>query len=112
MKLLTKKLESTIPALESQDGLGGNAIVHAKFFHAMSNYTLYALEYDPTDRIFFGIVTSHECEYGNVSLTEMEEVNVYGLPMERDLWFQPTMVKHLTDPSIKDWMKEEPRAAM
>ena len=93
MKLLTKKIEKSLPALYSQDGKGEEALAVVKFFHPMSNWTWYATEYDPETRIFFGLVVGHERELGNFSLDELESVKVRGLGIERDLNWSPRPLK-------------------
>jgi hypothetical protein len=82
--------------MRAQDGKGKDAIVHAKFFHCLSNWTWYATEYDPEERVFFGIVDGHSAEWGYFSLDEMESLVVHGLKMERDLYWEPTRVGDIT----------------
>jgi hypothetical protein len=89
MKLLTKELLNRFAAVGCQDGKGDAAIVIAKYFHAMSDYTFYATEYNPDDRCFFGMVNG---ELGYTSLDEMEGVRVRGLGIERDLYFSETTI--------------------
>jgi hypothetical protein len=90
MKLLTKEIESVIPKIYSQDGKGDEAIVHVKFFTPDSNWTWYATEYDPQNRMFFGFVIGFEKEWGYFSLDELEKsTGPLGLPIERDLHFTP-----------------------
>lgn len=93
MKLLTKEIEASLPALYSQDGQGEDAVVRVKFFTPWTNWTWYATEYDPEDKIFFGLVVGHETELGTFSLEEMEEVRgPAGLRIERDLHFTPCTI--------------------
>lgn len=90
MKLLTKKLEASLPPLYSQDGKGDEAVVYAKYFHCMSPLTWYATEYDPESRTFFGWVYNGDfSELGYFSLDELEQTKVRGVPMERDRHFSP-----------------------
>jgi len=89
MKLLTKEIREKLPPLYSQDGLGGKAVVHVKFFTPDSSWTWYATEFDGEDR-FFGLVDGQEKELGYFSLKELESVRgPLGLPIERDLHWQP-----------------------
>lgn len=91
MKLMTKAIENVIPALYEQDGLGDDAIVHAKFFTPDGSWTWYATEYDPETRMFFGLVDGFDKELGYFSLDELESGRgSLGLPIERDAWFKPT----------------------
>ncbi len=95
MKLLTKAILKSLPALGSTDGLGDNAVAKVKFFHPMSNWTWYATEFSPEDGLFFGLVDGHEMELGYFSLEELESVKIRGLGIERDLHFKPTMLGDL-----------------
>ena len=97
MKLMTKAIENVIPALYEQDGLGDDAIVHAKFFTPDGSWTWYATEYDPATRMFFGLVDGFDKELGYFSLDELEGVRgALGLPIERDAWFKPTKLCEVT----------------
>lgn len=73
---MTKEIENRIPALGATDGQGElkDRIVHVKFFTPASNWTWYALEYDPEDRLFFGLVEGFEREFGYFSLDELESL--------------------------------------
>ena len=95
MKLLTQEIRKKLPALYSQEDKGGEAIVHAKFFTPDSNWTWLITEFDGEDT-FFGLVLGHEKELGCFSLKELESVRGgLGLPIERDLYFQPKMLKEI-----------------
>jgi len=93
-KLLTKELESKLPALYATDGDGPleEKTIYVKYFSPCSNYTWYAAEYSPVERLFFGLVKGHESEWGYFSLDELESM---GGAVERDLYFSPTKVKDL-----------------
>ncbi len=96
MKLLTKELEAKLPPLYSQDGKGGEALALVKFFTPDSSWTWYATEYDPVERVFFGLVDGLEKELGYFSLDELESVKgPLGLSIERDIYFEPTRIKEL-----------------
>lgn len=96
MKLLTKELEVKLPPLYSQDGKGYEAIALAKFFTPDSSWTWYATEYDPVERVFFGLVDGLEKELGYFRLDELESVKgPLGLSIERDIYFEPTRIKEL-----------------
>jgi hypothetical protein len=85
MKLMTKELEKQIPKIDPENGskLAGRR-VYAKYFHAFSHWTWYALEYDPDQKLFFGFVQGDFPEYGYFGLQELEKVKVMGLGVERD----------------------------
>lgn len=88
MKLLTEALKKQLPALYSQQNTPDPMVI-TKFFHPLSNWTWYVLEFDGED-LFFGLVDGFEQEMGYFSLSELESINVKGLPIERDLHFTPT----------------------
>lgn len=94
MKLLTKTIEKSLPALYSQDGKGDEALARVKFFCPWGGWTWYVTEYNPTDRLFFGLVVGHETELGYFSLDELEAVRgPAGLRIERDIHWRPRPLK-------------------
>jgi hypothetical protein len=96
MELLTKKLEAKLPGLREQDGKGDDAVAFVKLFTPDSNWTWYLTEYDPEERLAFGLVDGFEKELGYFSLNELESVTgPLGLPIERDLYFKPTRLGDL-----------------
>jgi hypothetical protein len=103
MKLLTKELLAKLPAIGTQDGKGDDAIAYVKFFNPLGNWRWYAMEYDPENRIFFGLVFGHEIEYGEFSLDELESVKLpLGMGIERDLSFKPRTIGE-----VRKWHKEQ-----
>ena len=93
MKLLTKELIAKLPELYATEDveLEGKLIL-AKLFTPWSTWTWYVIEYDGEDRCF-GFVKGHEAEFGYFSLKELAELTgPHGLRVERDRWFEPTMV--------------------
>ncbi len=89
MKLLTQEILHKLPPLYSQDGLGGKAIAHVKFFTPDSSWTWYATEFDGDDT-FFGLVDGHCKELGYFSLSELKSARgPLGLHIERDKFWQP-----------------------
>ncbi len=98
MKLITKQLEKELAKypLYSQDGKKGEAMVICKFF--LQGYTWYVLEADKVDDDyeFYGIIDGQEREYGYFTLSQLESVrSQWGLRVERDRSFKPTVVKNL-----------------
>jgi Protein of unknown function (DUF2958) len=87
MKLLTEELRKQLPPLYSQEHQEDPMVI-CKFFHPLSTMTWYVIEFDGED-IFFGWVHSDFPELGYFSLNEMQEVQVMGLGIERDLHFTP-----------------------
>jgi hypothetical protein len=66
-------------------------IAWIKLFTPDSSWTWYITEYDPEERLCFGLVIGHEQELGYFSLKEIESARgPLGLPIERDLYWQPT----------------------
>lgn len=66
-----------------------------KYFSPDSGWTWYASEFDGDD-LFFGLVAGFEVELGYFSLSELTSVKgSLGLPIERDLYFQPTTLTDL-----------------
>lgn len=101
MKLLTAKL---LKKLEAQDPFGptgpGRELtreeeqVVCKFFTPDANWTWYAVsasrDPDTGDVQFFGLVDGLELELGYFWLSELQQVRGgLGLPVERDLYWQP-----------------------
>jgi len=104
MKLLPKEIRELLPPLYSQDGKGGKAVVFAKYFTPSSSWSWFAISGEPVlsesgseiDYRFFGLVFGHEKEFGYFLLSELEEVRgPMGLPIERDLHFQPKMLAEI-----------------
>lgn len=93
MKLLTKEITKKLPNLYSTDGR--DALAQVKFFTPDSNWTWYATEFDGVDT-FFGLVDGEDKELGYFSLSELENLRGgLGLPVERDLWFEPVTLSEL-----------------
>ena len=96
-KLLTKALEKKLPDLGSTEGQGiavGDKKVFVKFFTPASSWTWYAMEYSPTEGMFYGFVCGFEKEFGYFSLVELESMNG---AVERDTGFSTTKLKDLPD---------------
>lgn len=101
MKLVTQEIRNKLPQLYSQDGKGGEAIAHTKFFTPDSNWTWYATEFDGQDT-FFGLVEGHEKELGYFSLSELQSVRgPMGLPIERDLYWNPKTLQEIAPEIFK-----------
>ena len=68
--------------------------VYIKYFTPDSNWSWYITEYDPENRIFFGYVKGLEKEWGDTSLTELEQTRgPLGIKIKRDTSFQPKNLK-------------------
>ena len=89
MKLMTKEIEKKLPKLYSQGNVSNPKII-VKFFHPLSDWTWYVWEgerQENGDWLFFGLVDGHEKELGTFLLSQLEEIKVKGLGVERDKWF-------------------------
>lgn len=94
-ELLPTELAKRLPALYANEEQGLKAKALVKFFTPDSNWTWYASEFDGEDT-FFGLVVGHDIELGYFSLKELEEVRgPWNLPVERDLYFEPTSLEQL-----------------
>ena len=111
MKLLTQEIRKKLPPLYAQDGKGGKAVAYLKFFTPDSNWTWLITEGSPikdengneVDFHFFGLVEGQFKELGYVSLKELEEVRgPMGLPIERDLYWQPKRLEEIAPELFRD----------
>lgn len=94
MEFLPPEIASTLPPLYSQEARGEEALALVKFFTPWTSWTWYVSEYDPDERIFFGVVVGHEREYGHFALDELEAIRGPGdLRVERDLYWTPKPLK-------------------
>ena len=105
--LLDSKSREKLPALYSGEELGLMAIALVKFFTPDSNWSWYASEFDGED-LFFGLVSGFEVELGYFSLSELQSVKgSLGLPIERDLYYEPKTLKELMKKHEQDhWGKK------
>lgn len=105
--LLPADIASEIPPLYSEDGKGGEAIVHLKLFTPWTTWTWYVTEYDPAERVFFGLVHGQEIEFGYFSLAELEQIaSPGGLRIERDLYWTTRPLKEI--PDYQSWCALHP----
>lgn len=94
-ELLPQELKEQLPKLYENEEYGMDAKALVKFFTPDSSWTWYASEFDGED-ILFGLVSGFEVELGYFSLKELESVRgPMGLPIERDLYFQPKSLQEL-----------------
>jgi len=93
--LLDQASRDKLPPLYTGEEKGMEALAQVKFFTPDSNWTWYASEFDGED-IFFGLVSGFEVELGYFSLKELQETKgPMGLPIERDLHFEPKTLGEL-----------------
>lgn len=95
MKLLTKDLARKLPGLYSTEKVPlMDKVVVCKFFCPWNQWTWYIIEgsQEGDDWIFFAFVIGFESEFGNVALSELEGVKMFGLGIERDYNWKPTRI--------------------
>ena len=114
MQLMTKEIEKK--ALKypfgSQESKELNAEIIVKFFNPTSNWTWYAIEYDPKNKIFMGYVSGFENEFGPFSLTELQSIKGrLGLGIERDRYFENKKVKDIPIYHLPSYLTKELQSA-
>lgn len=88
-ELMPRELREQIPALYGNENID-DPTVWVKWFTPDSSWTWYVTEYDPIERVCFGLVDGQMREMGYFSLDEVERVRgPLGLRVERDLYFEP-----------------------
>jgi hypothetical protein len=97
MELIPKELINTIPKLyETEDT---DPIIYVKLFTPDANWSWFVSELSIDKDICFGLVISpfvEDEEMGYFSLNELKTVRgKLGLPVERDLWFNPTKLSDI-----------------
>lgn len=87
--LLDDALRSALPQLGEQES-SSDPTVYAKFFFPASGWTWFVTkgEAQADEFLFFGHVIGFESEWGYFTLRELEEVEISGLKVERDLYFE------------------------
>lgn len=95
--LLDDETRDKLPPLYSGEEQGLDALAQVKLFTPDAQWTWYASEFDGED-LFFGLVSGFEVELGYFSLKELKEVKgPMGLPIERDLYYEPKSQKELME---------------
>ena len=95
--LLPDEIREKLPKLYACEELGLTAVALLKLFTPDSSWTWYASEFDGED-VFFGLVDGLETELGYFSLSELQIARgPMGLPIERDLYYQPKTLQELLD---------------
>jgi hypothetical protein len=110
MKLLPQEIRTKLPPLHGQESKGGKAIAYIKWFTPSSSWTWYVTEGSPekdqdgnvADYTLFGLVDGLEKELGYFRLSEIESVRgPMGLPIERDLWWEPKTLEEIAPEMFK-----------
>ena len=97
MELLPEAIKAKLPELYSGEKLGLEAVAKVKFFTPDAILRWYGSEYDGQD-LFFGLVVGHDIELGYFSLLELRSLHgPMGLPIERDLYFEPKALGGLVE---------------
>jgi hypothetical protein len=93
--LMPEEIAETIPKLYETEH-ETDPVVNLKWFTPDSSWTWYVLEYDPDEKLCFGLVQGHEVELGYFSLPEIENIRgPMGMPPERDLYWSPTPISEI-----------------
>lgn len=99
MQLLPQAIAATLPALyTTEETPVGEKILLVKFFDPYTQWTWYACEYDPKERVFFGYVVGQEKEWGEFNLDELKslkEPDGITPRIERDLDFAATIFENI-----------------
>ncbi len=93
MQLLPNELRAEIPALYSQEKITAQEkIVYAKFFFPAADWTWFVTEGEQEEKdgdfFFFGFVVGFEEEWGYFTLSELRNIRIQLLTVERDLYFK------------------------
>lgn len=93
MRLITQEILETAPKLYSNEHkIPEDIPVVAKFFNPMGRGTWYMTEYDPEEKLAFGLCVIYEPALGYFSLEELESIELqWGLGIERDLYWHGTL---------------------
>jgi len=95
--LLNSETRERLPKLYSGEQQGLDSLAQVKFFTPDAGWIWYGSEFDGED-IFFGLVVGLEIELGYFSLSELQEIRgPLVLPIERDLYFEPTSLRELME---------------
>ena len=103
MKLMTKEIETKIKPLRHFETSGEKPIAVVKYFDPSGSWTWYVAEgekQEDGDWLFWGAVDGFEFEYGYFRLSELQHAKdgctgLQALPIERDLYFSPTLLSEL-----------------
>jgi hypothetical protein len=94
-ELMPDWLAETIPPLRATQN-GGEPVLHVKWSTPDGTWTFYVIEYDPNERLCFGLVDAHERQLSYFRLDDVERIRgPSDLRIERDLDFSPTPLLQL-----------------
>ena len=110
MRLMNAELAESLEKypLYSQDGKKEKAVVVAKYFFPCTALIWYVTEgrKEGDDYLFFGLVvgTDTSAEMGYFCLSQLSELNVCGLKVERDMYFKPKKLGEICNKSVKEYI--------
>lgn len=103
-KLFTKEIERRLQAQFKHGSCLEDQLVICKLFHPFSNWTWYLLNQDPEEpNYLWAIVEGIALEMGSVSKADLVELRLCGLPLERDVSFEPCSAAGLFEDLRKRW---------
>ena len=100
----SEELLNQVPSLYATERISlKEKSIHLHFFIGGCDW--YVAEYDGDD-LFFGYAVLNDdmpnSEWGYFALSELRDINIHGLEIDRDLHWKPTPVKEIE--RIKDWL--------
>lgn len=97
MVLMDDEIAEALPNLYTTEHLpAGQRMVQFKYFDPCGSWTWYAMEFDPVERRFYGLVDGFEVEYGYFMLDELESFKgPLGIGIERDLQWKPQTARSI-----------------
>lgn len=98
MKLILKSHLKKLPRIGETE-YSEDPVAYVKLFNPCGIGTWFITEYDPEEKLAFGLVDLNEVELGYFSLKEIEELRVppFGLKIERDIHFKPTSISKIKE---------------
>jgi len=96
-KLIPEHILNQIPTLYSTEN-EPDPTVYIKLFTPDSAWSWYITEYDPEERLCFGLVKGFETELGYFSLEELEALRGPArMPLQIDKSFKPTRLEKIRE---------------
>jgi len=86
MEILTSDITKNIPPLYGTEKVK-DPIVHLRLYSPIITWQWFITEYNPNDKIAFGLVSGLEVELGYISIDELESANFH---IQVDTTFKPT----------------------
>lgn len=92
-----KQLEKLPKLYETEEIPIKNKIIHMHFFIFATDW--FIAEYDSKNKIFWGFVIlngdEQNAEWGYIPFSEIKEINISGIEVDRDLYWQPREAKEI-----------------